>query len=162
MDILEKLGHSFPQNEASYRHMEQLLIRENVLDSTLRELSHVRGFGSNPHAADQQQRYWVADEDAATEWFSAAETEEVYAQTDGEPYEDDFHSDGDSTSSSQWQNENLLDPYDETKLATEYQRAPDEQFVVIGQQRDVSSSEATAEGRAKEDEKGRRDSREAR
>eukprot|EP00971_Amphidinium_carterae_P110115 2181234-Amphidinium_carterae.1 len=39
---------------------------------------------------------------------------------------------------------------------------PDEQFVVIEQQLDASSGEASAEGRAKEDEKGRRDSREAR
>eukprot|EP00971_Amphidinium_carterae_P212838 4224233-Amphidinium_carterae.1 len=77
MDILEKLGHTFPQNEAAYRHLEQLLIRENVLDSTLRELSHVRGFSSNNNSynSDTQQRYWVSDDDAATEWYSAAESE---------------------------------------------------------------------------------------
>eukprot|EP00971_Amphidinium_carterae_P074090 1464403-Amphidinium_carterae.1 len=122
MDILEKLGHAFPQDEISYRHMEQLLLRENVLDSTLRELSHVRGFGGSSHYTDPQQRYWVEEDDTATEWFSAAETEGIYAQTDVEAWVDEQHSDSDSTSSSQWQNENLLDPYDETKLASEFQK----------------------------------------
>eukprot|EP00971_Amphidinium_carterae_P046832 922749-Amphidinium_carterae.1 len=72
MEILEKLGHAFPHDEQGYRQMEQMLIREHVLDSTLRELSHVRGFGSaGPDHA--QQRYYMDEEEANSEWFSGSQ-----------------------------------------------------------------------------------------
>eukprot|EP00971_Amphidinium_carterae_P188058 3732642-Amphidinium_carterae.1 len=48
--------------------MEQLLIRENVLESTLCKLSHVRGgFGQS------SQRYWMDEEETASEWQATEE-----------------------------------------------------------------------------------------
>eukprot|EP00971_Amphidinium_carterae_P020495 403564-Amphidinium_carterae.1 len=68
MELLERMGHTFPQDEPAYRRMEQLLIRENVLESTLRELSHVRGGFGQP-----SQRYWLDEEETSSDWQATEE-----------------------------------------------------------------------------------------
>eukprot|EP00971_Amphidinium_carterae_P228131 4525053-Amphidinium_carterae.2 len=114
--LFDRMQQRLPRNEPEYRQMELLLRREHVLQSTLQTMQILQHRGTH---AQPQSRYF-ADDDAEQEqqWSEEWELDTYFGD---DP--DGVSEDGYSTTSSQWADENLRDPWGAERISHEYMAA---------------------------------------
>eukprot|EP00971_Amphidinium_carterae_P129958 2574311-Amphidinium_carterae.5 len=96
--------------------MELLLRREHVLQTTLHSMQVLQHRGSHPQT---QSRYYTDDAEQEQEWNEDTEFDTYFGNND-----DDWQSEtGYSTTSSQWADENLRDPWGAERISQEYMAA---------------------------------------
>eukprot|EP00971_Amphidinium_carterae_P003570 70485-Amphidinium_carterae.1 len=107
-----------PRDEREYRQMELLLRREHVLQSTLHTMQILQHRGSS----QPQSRYFTDYEEQTEHEWGDVEENAIYFEGDHN-YDNDLDDDGYSTTSSQWADENLRDPWGADRLSHEYMAA---------------------------------------